>query len=127
MILEGVVTNVAAFGAFIDIGVHQDGLVHVSALADKFVKDPHEVVKAGQVVKVKVLEVDVKRRRIGLTMKLNDAAPSSSMGSSASRGEHGNHASRSRNQSNNQGASRSSAPQGNTAFAEAFAKLKAKN
>ena len=59
MILEGVVTNVAAFGAFIDIGVHQDGLVHVSALADKFVKDPHEVVKAGQVVKVKVLEVDV--------------------------------------------------------------------
>jgi len=58
MVLEGVVTNVAAFGAFIDVGVHQDGLVHVSALADKFVKDPHEVVKAGQVVKVKVLEVD---------------------------------------------------------------------
>jgi uncharacterized protein len=77
MILEGVVTNVAAFGAFIDIGVHQDGLVHVSALADKFVKDPHEVVKAGQVVKVKVLEVDVKRRRIGLTMKLQVALASS--------------------------------------------------
>ncbi|MBI5007264.1 MAG: RNA-binding transcriptional accessory protein [Nitrosomonadales bacterium] len=75
MILEGVVTNVAAFGAFVDIGVHQDGLVHISALADKFVKDPHSVVKAGQVVKVKVLEVDVKRKRIALTMRLTDAAP----------------------------------------------------
>ncbi|MDO8988999.1 MAG: Tex family protein [Sideroxyarcus sp.] len=74
MILEGVVTNVAAFGAFVDIGVHQDGLVHISALADKFVKDPHTVVKAGQVVKVKVLEVDVKRKRIALTMRLTDAA-----------------------------------------------------
>ncbi|BCK87609.1 protein YhgF [Sideroxyarcus emersonii] len=72
MILEGVVTNVAAFGAFVDIGVHQDGLVHISALADKFVKDPHTVVKAGQVVKVKVLEVDVKRKRIALTMRLTD-------------------------------------------------------
>lgn len=72
MVLEGVVTNVAAFGAFVDIGVHQDGLVHVSALANKFVKDPHEVVKPGQIVKVKVLEVDVKRQRIGLTMRLDD-------------------------------------------------------
>jgi uncharacterized protein len=69
MLLEGTVTNVAAFGAFVDIGVHQDGLVHVSQLADKFVKDPHEVVKAGDVVKVKVVEVDVKRKRIGLTMR----------------------------------------------------------
>lgn len=72
MILEGVVTNVAAFGAFVDIGVHQDGLVHVSALANKFVKDPHEVVKPGQIVKVKILEVDVKRQRISLTMRLDD-------------------------------------------------------
>jgi uncharacterized protein len=72
MILEGVVTNVAAFGAFVDIGVHQDGLVHISALANKFVKDPHEIVKPGQIVKVKVLEVDVKRQRIALTMRLND-------------------------------------------------------
>ena len=72
MVLEGVVTNVAAFGAFVDIGVHQDGLVHVSALANKFVKDPHEVVKPGQIVKVKVLEVDVKRQRISLTMRLDD-------------------------------------------------------
>jgi uncharacterized protein len=72
MILEGVVTNVAAFGAFVDIGVHQDGLVHVSALANRFIKDPHEVVKPGQIVKVKVLEVDVKRQRIALTMRLTD-------------------------------------------------------
>ena len=75
MMLEGVVTNVAAFGAFVDIGVHQDGLVHISALADTFVKDPHTVVKAGQVVKVKVLEVDEKRKRIALTMRLTDSAP----------------------------------------------------
>ena len=75
MILEGVVTNVAAFGAFVDIGVHQDGLVHISALADTFVKDPHTVVKAGQVVKVKVLEIDEKRKRIALTMRLSDSAP----------------------------------------------------
>jgi uncharacterized protein len=74
MILEGVVTNVAAFGAFVDIGVHQDGLVHISALSDTFVKDPHTVVKAGQVVKVKVLEVDEKRKRIALTMRLTDSA-----------------------------------------------------
>lgn len=74
MILEGVVTNVAAFGAFVDIGVHQDGLVHVSALSHRFVKDPHEVVKPGQIVKVKVLEVDPKRQRIALTMRLDDAS-----------------------------------------------------
>jgi uncharacterized protein len=74
MVLEGVVTNVAAFGAFVDVGVHQDGLVHVSALANKFVKDPHEVVKPGQIVKVKVLEVDLKRQRISLTMRIDDAA-----------------------------------------------------
>ena len=72
MVLEGVVTNVAAFGAFVDIGVHQDGLVHISALADKFVKDPREVVKVGDVVKVKVMEVDVPRKRIALTRRLDD-------------------------------------------------------
>ncbi|GAA5541325.1 MULTISPECIES: Tex family protein [Brucella/Ochrobactrum group] len=69
MMLEGTVTNVAAFGAFVDIGVHQDGLVHVSQLADRFIKDPHEVVKAGDVVKVRVVEVDVPRKRIGLSMR----------------------------------------------------------
>ncbi|HRP78393.1 MAG TPA: S1 RNA-binding domain-containing protein, partial [Aquamicrobium sp.] len=73
MMLEGTVTNVAAFGAFVDIGVHQDGLVHVSQLADRFVKDAHEVVKAGDVVKVRVLEVDVKRKRIGLSMRRQEA------------------------------------------------------
>ena len=75
MVLEGTVTNVAAFGAFVDVGVHQDGLVHVSQLADRFVKDPHEVVKAGDVVQVRVVEVDVPRKRIGLTMRKDGAAP----------------------------------------------------
>jgi len=74
MILEGNVTNVTNFGAFIDIGVHQDGLVHISALANKFVKDPREVVKTGDIVKVKVMEVDVKRKRIALSMRLDDSA-----------------------------------------------------
>ncbi len=73
MILEGVVTNVTNFGAFVDVGVHQDGLVHISAMSNRFVKDPREVAKAGDVVKVKVLEVDVKRQRIALTMRLDDA------------------------------------------------------
>ncbi|MCP5140767.1 MAG: RNA-binding transcriptional accessory protein [Gammaproteobacteria bacterium] len=72
MILEGVVTNVTNFGAFVDIGVHQDGLVHISALSDRFVKDPHQVVKAGDVVKVKVMQVDLQRKRVGLSMRLND-------------------------------------------------------
>ena len=72
MILEGTITNVTNFGAFVDIGVHQDGLVHISCLADKYVSDPHQVVKAGQIVKVKVMEVDPKRKRIALTMKLQE-------------------------------------------------------
>lgn len=80
MTLEGVVSNVANFGAFVDIGVHQDGLVHVSALADKFVKDPREVVRVGQTVKVRVVEVDVARRRIALSMRKDDGAPRASSG-----------------------------------------------
>jgi protein Tex len=84
MVLEGVVTNVAAFGAFVDIGVHQDGLVHVSALANRFVKDPHEVVKPGLVVKVKVIDVDLKRQRIALTMRLEDTASRASASAQAS-------------------------------------------
>lgn len=72
MILEGTVTNVAAFGAFIDVGVHQDGLVHISAMSNKYVSDPHEVVRSGEVVKVKVLEVDVARKRISLTLRLDE-------------------------------------------------------
>jgi uncharacterized protein len=74
MMLEGVVTNVAAFGAFVDVGVHQDGLVHISALADTFVKDPRDVVKPGDIVRVKVLEVDTARKRIALTMRMSDPA-----------------------------------------------------
>ncbi|WP_121175843.1 S1 RNA-binding domain-containing protein, partial [Pseudomonas aeruginosa] len=71
-VLEGVVTNVTNFGAFVDIGVHQDGLVHISALSEKFVKDPYEVVKAGDIVKVKVMEVDIPRNRVGLSMRMSD-------------------------------------------------------
>ncbi|MGR1582753.1 Tex family protein [Thalassobius sp. S69A] len=78
MMLEGTVTNVAAFGAFVDIGVHQDGLVHISQIADRFVKDPHEIVKAGDVVKVRVTEIDVPRKRIGLSMKKNPDRPARS-------------------------------------------------
>jgi len=97
MLLEGVVTNVTNFGAFVDIGVHQDGLVHVSALASRFVKDPHDVVKAGDVVKVKVLEVDAARKRIALTMRLADEPPAPGTrpgpgvgaGATASRGKAG--------------------------------------
>jgi uncharacterized protein len=72
MVLEGVVTNVTNFGAFVDIGVHQDGLVHISALSEKFVKDPYEVVKAGDIVRVKVMEVDIPRNRVGLSMRMGD-------------------------------------------------------
>jgi len=88
MLLEGVVTNVANFGAFVDIGVHQDGLVHVSQLADRFVKDPRDIVKAGAIVKVRVIDVDLKRQRIALTMKLQDgtAKPREGQGPSQSHG-----------------------------------------
>ena len=72
-VLEGVVTNVAAFGAFVDVGVHQDGLVHISAMANAYVRDPRTIAKPGDVVRVKVLEVDAKRRRISLTMRLDQA------------------------------------------------------
>jgi uncharacterized protein len=78
MLLEGVVTNVTNFGAFVDIGVHQDGLVHISMMSQKFIKDPREVVKAGDVVRVKVLEVDLQRKRVALTMRLEEAAPRAS-------------------------------------------------
>ncbi|MBB3212584.1 uncharacterized protein FHW67_001867 [Herbaspirillum sp. Sphag1AN] len=119
MILEGVVTNVAAFGAFVDIGVHQDGLVHISALSNTFVKDPHTVVKAGQVVKVKVLEVDAKRKRIALTMRLSDSAPVA--GSKPEQRGDRNDARRLSQHQNQQ--QRQAAP-ANSAMAAAFAKLK---
>ncbi len=117
MILEGVVTNVAAFGAFVDIGVHQDGLVHISALSHTFVKDPHTVVKAGQVVKVKVLEIDEKRKRIALTMRLSDTPPEA--GAKPAQRADRNDAKR---LSQHQQSTRE--PVGNNAMAAAFAKLK---
>jgi uncharacterized protein len=119
MILEGVVTNVAAFGAFVDIGVHQDGLVHISALSNSYVKDPHTVVKAGQVVKVKVLEVDEKRKRIALTMRLTDTAADAgrSSGAPRDRATDAKRMSQHKRQEVNQ-----PAPSG--AMAEAFAKFK---
>lgn len=94
MLLEGVVTNVTNFGAFVDVGVHQDGLVHVSMLSERFVRDPHSVVKAGDVVKVKVLEVDLERKRIALTMKLSEAAPAAAPAPRNERGPQGNDAQR---------------------------------
>ncbi|WP_296749637.1 Tex family protein [Thiobacillus sp.] len=122
MILEGVVTNVAAFGAFVDIGVHQDGLVHISALSSSFVKDPHSVVKAGQIVKVKVLEVDEKRKRIALTMRLTDAAePAAGKPQAAQRPPRDP-----RGQGKQAGGkpNRASAPAMDGAMAAAFSKLK---
>ena len=80
MVMEGAVTNVTNFGAFVDIGVHQDGLVHISALSDKFVEDPRSVVKAGDIVKVKVMEVDIARKRIALSMRLDDPTTPNSEG-----------------------------------------------
>ena len=116
MVLEGTVSNVAAFGAFVDLGVHQDGLVHVSQLSHKFVTDAREVVKTGAIVKVKVLEVDVERKRISLTMKLGEAparrdGPRENRFEGAGRGQRAPH----------RGAP---APAGNTAMASAFAKLR---
>ena len=119
MILEGVVTNVAAFGAFVDIGVHQDGLVHISALSNTFVKDPHTVVKAGQVVNVKVLEVDEKRKRIALTMRLTDEAPKVGAKPEQRTSNRPKTAESKRPQE-----PKHSAPQMNSAMAAAFSKLK---
>ena len=122
MILEGVITNVTNFGAFVDIGVHQDGLVHISVIADKFVKDPHEVVKTGEVVKVKVMDVDTKRNRIALSMRLTEEverkAPASK--GNATTKAHNNKSQTNRNNNRQQ----NKAPAGNGAMAAAFANLK---
>ncbi|MFY2510015.1 Tex family protein [Vibrio pectenicida] len=118
MVLEGVVSNVANFGAFVDIGVHQDGLVHISALTDRFVSDPREVVKAGDIVKVKVMEVDIQRKRIGLSMRLTDepGQDTRSQRSAPPRNNQG------RSSSNRKDESSNNAMGG--AFAAAFAKAK---
>ncbi|MDQ2140391.1 RNA-binding transcriptional accessory protein Tex [Alcaligenaceae bacterium B3P038] len=124
MILEGVVTNVANFGAFVDIGVHQDGLVHISALAEKFVKDPRDVVRVGQTVNVKVIEVDVARKRVALTMRLNDtAAPVRRSADGAPPPRGGNAGGGRRPQGQQTQASKSDGAMAG-ALAEAFAKLK---
>ena len=125
MVLEGVVTNVANFGAFVDIGVHQDGLVHISALAEKFVKDPRDVVRVGQTVRVKVLEVDVARKRVALTMRLNDtAAPARRSGDAAPKG--GDRPARRGQGDGGRGGNGGGGGGGmmNSAMADAFAKLK---
>ncbi len=122
MILEGVVTNVANFGAFVDIGVHQDGLVHISALAEKFVTDPRDVVRVGQMVQVRVQEVDIPRKRIALTMRLNDEAPPArSMGAPGGGGGNTGGGQRGGNKPNRNAAPE---PAGQSAMADAFARLK---
>ncbi|MGL4826813.1 MAG: Tex family protein [Vibrionaceae bacterium] len=121
MILEGVITNVTHFGAFVDIGVHQDGLVHISALSDKFISDPRELVKTGMVVKVKVMEVDAPRKRIGLSMRLSDDPAQAKEPNKAAR--------TASNQEKNKGKSftqPNAAPAFNNAFAQAFANAKQK-
>ena len=120
MMLEGTVSNVAQFGAFVDLGVHQDGLVHVSQLSNKFVNDAREVVKTGQIVKVKVLEVDVPRKRISLSMKL-DAPTGVQHKSGESRGNHSESAGRGRSSYGSQNKNQAQQP---TAIASAFEKLK---
>jgi uncharacterized protein len=129
MVLEGVVTNVTNFGAFVDVGVHQDGLVHISALADHFVKDPHEVVKAGDVVRVRVMQVDVQRKRIGLTMRLSEPSEKPDTRSSApahdGRGRDGgrptnNAANKRRNEGGRR--DRKQEPEPESSMASAFAK-----
>ena len=120
MVLEGTVSNVAQFGAFVDLGVHQDGLVHVSQLSNKFVNDAREVVKTGQIVKVKVLEVDVPRKRISLSMKL-DAPTGAQHKSGESRGNHFESAGRGRSSYGSQNKSQAQQP---TTIASAFEKLK---
>lgn len=133
MILEGVISNVAAFGAFVDIGVHQDGLIHISALADRYVKDPREVVKAGDIVKVRVLEVDIPRKRIALTRRLDDTPPPvrEERGVQGARGNNGGgngpRNGRDGGGRGQGGAPRTSAPPADNALAAAFARARGKD
>jgi uncharacterized protein len=122
MVLEGTVTNVTNFGAFIDVGVHQDGLVHISALSENFVSDPREVVKAGDIVKVKVMEVDVARKRIGLSMRMSDDPGEVKAQKTAPRDN--NRGGRSGGGNRSFGGKQQ--PAGNNAFAQAFANAKRK-
>jgi uncharacterized protein len=126
MVLEGTVTNVTNFGAFVDIGVHQDGLVHISALSNKFVKDPREIVKAGDVVKVKALEIDLPRKRISLTMRLDDELPGEGKPKQRQQ-SHGTSGNDNRNSHNgNRNNRRQSEPKPQGALAAAFEKAKSR-
>ena len=132
MILEGVISNVAAFGAFVDIGVHQDGLIHISALADRYVKDPREVVKAGDIVKVRVLEVDIPRKRIALTRRLDDTPPPAreERGAAGARGNGNGNGPRNGRGGGGRGQGgtpRPSAPPADNALAAAFARARGKD
>ena len=140
MIMEGTVTNVTNFGAFVDIGVHQDGQVHISALADKFVKDPHDVVKAGDIVKTKVLEIDIARKRIALTMRMGDEPPTAAEAEAEaderaaggrpnnSRGAGGQQRGGAKpNRGGQQKSSQPAAAPANNAFAQAFQKAQQKS
>lgn len=120
MILEGVITNVTNFGAFVDVGVHQDGLVHISVIADKFVKDPHEVVKTGEVVKVKVMDVDIKRNRIALSMRLTEEVERKAASTKNTQAK----VKQSNSRSNTSRQNNKTAPSTNNAMAQAFANLK---
>jgi uncharacterized protein len=120
MLLEGVVTNVTNFGAFVDIGVHQDGLVHISMMSERFVKDPREMVKAGDVVKVKVLEVDLARRRVALSMRLGDASPRARPQPGTPNGNERDRGRRPARTASRGDSQRSSEPQGNGVMADAL-------
>jgi uncharacterized protein len=123
MILEGVVTNVAAFGAFVDVGVHQDGLVHISAMSDRYVEDPRDVVKPGDIVRVKVLDVDLQRKRISLTLRLDDELPAPGGGTGGRRGGQGDRQRRQGGRGNGQGRGggrRGGPPAGGGAMADAL-------
>lgn len=124
MILEGVITNVTNFGAFVDIGVHQDGLVHISAITDKFIKDPREVIKTGEVVKVKVMEVDAARNRIALSMRLDDMAEQHGKKDANKSEQHKSNNTKNHRQNKNRSHNTSKAEQPITAMAAAFAKMK---
>ena len=124
MILEGVITNVTNFGAFVDIGVHQDGLVHISVIADKFVKDPHEVVKTGEVVKVKVMDVDIKRNRIALSMRLTEEVERKAPATKDAQAKGRQNNSRGADRKTQSRQNKNTTPSTNNAMAQAFANLK---
>ena len=124
MILEGVVSNVANFGAFVDVGVHQDGLVHISAMTDKFISDPRDIVKTGDIVKVKVMEVDVERKRVSFTMRMGDTPNQTAKPSAQKQASDKKPNNRPAKANQQQAQSKQSNQMMGNAFADAFAKAK---